>query len=137
MRAVVILVAALALCGAAQGSFPGANGKIAFARAGTSDPEPSLVAVDPATGSQQVLGPGAEPAYSANGAKLAFVRNKTVYVAEADGSGAVAVGAGEFPAWSPDGSRLVVSRSDGKAFQLIVLGLTDGSSTQLTDLTVD
>jgi TolB protein len=137
MRAVVILVAALALCGAAQGSFPGANGKIAFARAGTSDPEPSLVAVDPATGSQQVLGPGAEPAYSANGAKLAFVRNKTVYVAEPDGSGAVAVGAGEFPAWSPDGSRLVVSRSDGKALQLVVLGLTDGSSRQLTDLTVD
>jgi hypothetical protein len=137
MRAAVILVAALALCGAAQGSFPGANGKIAFARAGASDPEASLVAVDPATGSQQVLGPGAEPAYSADGAKLAFVRTKTVYVAEPDGSGAVAVGAGEFPAWSPDGSRLVVSRSDGKALQLVVLGLTDRSATQLTDLAVD
>jgi TolB protein len=136
MRAAVILVAALALCGAAQGSFPGANGKIVFARAG-ADPEPSLVAVDPATGSQQVLGPGTEPAYSPNGAKLAFVRNKTVYVAEPDGSGAVTVGAGDFPAWSPDGSRLVVSRTDGKALQLVVLGLADGSSTQLTDLTVD
>jgi hypothetical protein len=137
MRYVAILVVALAICGAAQGSFPGANGRIVFARAGGSGPEPSLVAVDPATGSQQVLGPGAEPAFSPGGAKLAFVRNHTVYVAAADGTGAVAVGAGEFPAWSPDGGRLVVSRSDGKALQLYVVGLADGSSVQLTDLPVD
>ncbi|MEP6813212.1 MAG: hypothetical protein ABI990_09505 [Actinomycetota bacterium] len=137
MRAAVILLAALALCGAAQGSFPGANGKIVFARAGTSDPEPTLVAVDPATGSQQVLGPGAEPAFSPDGAKLAFVRNKTVYIAQADGNGGFAVGAGDFPAWSPNGSQLVVSRSDGKVQQLVLITLADGSSKQLTDLPVD
>lgn len=133
----VILATALALCGSAQGSFPGANGKVVFARGATSDTEPSLVAVDPATGTQQVLGLGAEPAYSPGGAKLAFVRNKTVFVAQPDGSGPAAVGAGDFPAWSPDGSRLVVSRSDGKALQLVVLDLADGSTTQLTDLPVD
>jgi hypothetical protein len=134
MRYAALLVVALAFCSAAQGSFPGANGHIVFIRAGSGDPEPSLVAVDPATGSQQVLGPGAEPAYSPNGAKLAFVRNGTVFVAAADGSGAAAVGAGEYPAWSPGGDRLVVARSISGVMELIVLGLTDGSAVQLTDL---
>jgi hypothetical protein len=137
MRSAAILVAALAFCSAAQGSFPGADGRIVFTRAASSDPEPTLVAVDPATGSQQVLGPGAEPAYSPDGARLAFVRNRTVYVAAADGTGAVSVGPGDFPAWSPDGKRLVVSRSDGSVVQLYVLGLDDGASVQLTNLTVD
>jgi hypothetical protein len=132
MRYSLLLIGVLAFCSAAQGAFPGADGRIVFARASSSDPEPSLVAVDPATGSQQVLGPGAEPAYSANGAKLAFVRGGTVFVAAADGSGAAAVGPGNAPAWSPDGTRLVVSRGG----QLVVLGLADGSATQLTNLSV-
>src|SRR6476646_3671617 len=134
MRYAALLVVALAFCSAAQGSFPGADGHIVFMRAGSGAPEPSLVAVDPATGSQQVLGPGAEPAYSPNGSRLAFVRNGTVFVGAPDGSGAAALGAGEYPAWSPDGGRLVVSRSAGGVRQLVVLGLADGSSVQLTDL---
>ena len=134
MRYAVLLVVALAFCSAAQGSFPGANGRIVFMRAGTGDPESSLVAVDPATGSQQVLGPGAEPAYSPTGVRLEFVRNGTVLVGAAAGSGATAVGPGEYPAWSPDGGRLAVSRSTGGVMQLVVLGLTDGSAVQLTDL---
>jgi TolB protein len=134
MRYAALLVVALAFCSAAQGSFPGANGHIVFMRAGSSDPEPSLVSVDPATGAQQVLGPGAEPAYSADGARLAFVRNGTVFVGAADGSAAAAVGPGEDPAWSPGGDRLAVSRAIGGVMQLVVLGLADGSGVQLTDL---
>ncbi len=137
MRYVLLLVAVLVFCSAAPGAFPGSDGRIVFARASSSDPEPSLVAVDPAAGSQQVLGPGAEPAYSANGAKLAFVRGGTVFVAAADGSGAAAVGSGNYPAWSPDGTRLVVSRAGGGTMQLVVLGLADGSATQLTNLPVN
>ena len=76
----------------------------------------SLVTVDPATGAQQVLGPGAEPACSADGAKLAFVRNRRRRTSPRRTAAArAAVGAGDFPAWSPDGGRLVVSRSDGTA----------------------
>ena len=145
MRYAVILVATLGLCGDAAGSFSGANGVVVFGRAGSSGQEPSLVAVDPATGLQQVLGTGAEPAWSPDGGRLAFVRNGTVYIARPDGTGATAVGTGDAPAWSADGGRLVVSRSDGKARpgssdgirQLYALGLADGSSVQLTDLDVD
>jgi dipeptidyl aminopeptidase/acylaminoacyl peptidase len=139
VRTTAILVAALAfsLCGAAQGSFPGANGHIAYMRAGGAGSEPLLVAVDLATGSEQALGPGSDPAYSPDGAKLAFVRDGTIHVAAADGSGAIAVGAGDEPAWSPDGDHLVVSRPIGGVRQLVVLGLDDASSVQLTDLIVD
>jgi hypothetical protein len=135
MRTILVLVAALMVSGAAQASFPGAGGRIVFERAGASDPEPALVEVDPAKGSQQVLGPGAEPAFSPDGSKLALVRNGTVFVAAADGTGAVAVGGGRFPAWSPDGGRLAVSRgrADG-VLELYVIDLAGGSTSQLTDL---
>ena len=59
--------------------------------------------------------------------------NGQVYVANADGAGEVAVGAGDAPSWSPDGSALAVSPPDGLGIaQIYVLHLSDGSATQLT-----
>jgi WD40 repeat protein len=137
VRYALLFAGALLVCGVADGgAFPGSNGPIVFSR--TADPDAVLVAVDPSTGAQRVLGPGAEPAWSSDGSKLAFVRSGTVYIANADGAAAAAVGSGEYPAWSPDGSHLVVSRHDATpAMQLVVLDLGGGPATPLTDGTVD
>ena len=76
---------------------------------------------------------GGAPAWSPDGARLAYARNGQVYVANADGGGEVGVGAGNAPSWSPDGGALAVSRPDGLGIaQIYVLHLSDGSATQLT-----
>jgi hypothetical protein len=80
---------------------PGGNGEIAFARNG------ELFSFDPRTGTSRDVGPGAQPAWSSQHG-LASVRDETIYV---DG---VAVTNGIWPAWSPDGARLVFARYDGK-----------------------
>ena len=142
MRVLVVVgAAALLACGpAGGGAFPGHNGLIVFSRTTPGQP-PTLVAVDPATGSQRELAPGAEPAWSADGTRLAYVRNGVVYVADAGGQSPVALGSGEFPSWSPDGTQIAVSRYDEKplpdhphgTLQLVVLTVADGSAVQLTD----
>jgi Tol biopolymer transport system component len=145
VRYALTLAVALVLCGVADGgAFPGRNGSIVFGRAG-ADPQPALVAVDPATGAQRTLGAGSAPAWSSDGSKLAYVRDGTVYVSNADGSGEAAVGGGDFPAWAPGGDRIVVSRYDGVAqpnhplgtLQLVLLDLAAGTALQLTDGTED
>lgn len=65
-------------------------------------------------------GQDAEPAWSPDGARIAFVRydppgsaNGDLYLMYADGSAAVRRAAGfRFPAWSPDGRQLAVNRGD-------------------------
>ena len=144
MRFGLIVAVGLVLCGtAAGGGFPGGNGLVVFSR--TTDQQPSLVAVDPASGTQRTLGAGTAPSFSPDGSKLAFVRDGVVSVAAADGGGATAVGPGVYAAWAPDGTRLVVSRFDGVVapdkpqgtLQLVVVSLADGTSTQLTQGTTD
>jgi hypothetical protein len=131
VRGLVVLAAALLLSGAAAGAFPGRNGVIAMTRSGAK-PQATLVVVDPATGTERELGVGTEPAWSADGERLAFVRDGVVYVAAADGSGAQPVGSGEFPSWSPDGTRLAVSRPDDHGIRQLFVVSLDGNATQLT-----
>ena len=71
------------------------NGLLAFAQTTAVD------AFDPATGAVRQLALGSEPAWSPDGQKLAYVRGGQVYVANADGSGEVAVGPGSYPSWYP------------------------------------
>lgn len=145
MRFGLIFALGLVLCGAADGgAFAGRAGLIAFSRTSTGA-QTTLVTVDPATGSVHTLGAASEPAWSPDGARLAYVRNGQVYVAAADGTGETLVAAGQDPAWSPDGTRLVLAQYDGKAqadhplgtLQLVVVDLATGSPTQLTDSSVD
>jgi hypothetical protein len=107
------------------------NGVIAFAQTGAT---PTAVeAFDPAAGAVHQLVLGSEPAWSADGTRIAYSRDGQVYVANADGSGEVAIGPGSAPSWSPDGTALAVSRADGLGIlQIYRLGLGDGTVTQLT-----
>jgi TolB protein len=89
-----------------------------------------LVAAFAGSAGAQAASPGA------NG-KLAFASNRSgqneIYVANADGSGRVALGAaGSAPQWSPDGSRIAFgSNRDGNAEIYVMNG--DGSGqTRLT-----
>jgi WD40-like Beta Propeller Repeat len=103
------------------------NGLLAFGQSGAVD------AFDPATGAVRQVALGGAPAWSPDGARLAYARDGQVYVANADGSGEVAVGSGNSPSWSPDGSALAVSRPDGLGIvQVYALHLSNGSATQLT-----
>ena len=100
----------------ALATFPGRDGEIAFVRQG----DIWGIQAD-GTGLHQITSdPGDEyaPAWSPDGAKLAFVRerngNADVWVANADGSGAVQITTTDAdenqPAWSPDGRFLLYSR---------------------------
>jgi hypothetical protein len=114
---------------AAQASFPGGDGVIAYSAAGS--PEPGIWAVDPQTGSQLRLTSGATdeaPSFSASGNMLAFQRRVhgvvTIFTALADGSDATPLVRGSQPAFSPDGRELVFVRPTG----LFLTGVAPGSS---------
>ncbi|HEX4525421.1 MAG TPA: hypothetical protein VH108_01610, partial [Gaiellaceae bacterium] len=56
-----------------------------------------------------------EPAPSPDGSKIAISVGGTITVMNQDGSGAVSLGdSGQFPVWSPDGSRIAYSDFSGK-----------------------
>ena len=100
------------------------NGRIAFttertAQVGNFD----VWAVEPdGTGLRQLTtstGFDSLPAYSPDGAKIAFVKDGDIAVMNADGSGQVDLQQpGNFPFWSPDGSRV---------------GFTSGSTVWVAD----
>jgi hypothetical protein len=139
--AAVAAIAATLAPTAAEGSFPGANGVIAYSA------EHSIWAVDPTTGDQLRLTSGPEdsaPSFSPSGDMLAFQRRTTstitafhrttstvtVYIAKADGSDPTPLVAGSEPAFSPDGRQIVFAGPSG----LFLTGVAPGSPVRpLTD----
>lgn len=138
----VLAVIAAILAPTAAGSFPGANGVIAYSA------EHSIWAVDPATGDQLRLTSGPEdsaPSFSPSGDMLAFQRRTastvavfrrrapsivTVYIASADGSNPTPLVVGSEPAFSPNGKQIVFVGPSG----LFLTGVTPGSPVRpLTD----
>jgi hypothetical protein len=71
----------------------------------------NVVAVD-ADGKRVRLAAGREPALSADGRRMAFVRDGAVYVSRLPGGSPRRVAPGRSPAWAPDG-RLTVAAPDG------------------------
>lgn len=142
-------VATLALAGPAQASFPGANGKIAYAppifgfepnEFGTVDLSYNFDFV--ATGAVNLP---SNIAWSPDGKRIAFDAPATtsgtrraIYVANADGTGVRRVGAADRvrynPAWSPDGRKLTFVQDNGSVGSGDIYTITT-SGASLTRLT--
>jgi TolB protein len=154
---IAFALAATACCvPAAEATFPGERGPIAFERLVKPRQEVSQIfAVGPRGGAVRRLstGPatGHVPDYSPDGTKIAFERRfggespDAIWTMNADGSGLAPIQttcSGEclgdiYPAWSPDGARLVFSRAFGPIVNDAATGLdlmaaaADGSGEQL------
>jgi Tol biopolymer transport system component len=96
-------------------------------------PNGTLSAVGPTMAHE--LGTGAQPAWSPDGLRLAFVRDGDVWTIDATGGNATrltADGVNALPVWSPDGTRLawlkdstlVVGGADGVGLSTLAEGLS-------------
>lgn len=61
----------------------------------------------------RVLTRGTWPAWSPDGARIAFHSDSGVHVIDVTGSNEVRLAAGRYPAWSPGGARLLFTSADG------------------------
>jgi dipeptidyl aminopeptidase/acylaminoacyl peptidase len=128
----------------AQASFPGTNGRIAFAR----DVGPSgydIYAMNPDGSGVTQLTDGAfdlRPAYSPDGEQIVFSRRlpgasrSQIWLMNADGSGQVPLTDPAFDEddaqFSPDGDRVVFERELGGRPQVFVMNVDGSGVTQLT-----
>jgi Tol biopolymer transport system component len=117
----VLLLPGLALPASAHAAFPGKDGKIAFTHRANGKYDIWVMNADGSgktqlTDSTQDLVGSSEPAWSAAGARIAFVRDYSIWTMNADGGGKGEViandssGSALDPAWSPDGSKIVFVR---------------------------
>ncbi len=128
----------------AHATFPGANGKIAFAsdQAGNID----IYAINPnGTGSTQLTtNPATDtrPAWSPDGTKIAFVSfrdgNAEIYVMNANGTNQTRLTndpAGEGrPSWSPDGQTIAFHSNRTGDFEIWVMNADGTNPTRVTDV---
>jgi hypothetical protein len=119
LRVVALTVIAVVLgsASAAQGAFPGSNGKLAFS---TTD----VFSIEPDGSGKTTLAdttdPETQPAWSPNGSRIAYTRGggtaSTIWLMNADGSNQTSLSTPleeyrDFdPAWSPDGLQVVFTR---------------------------
>jgi Tol biopolymer transport system component len=121
------LGAAVTLTASAVPAGPG-NGSIVVASPG------GLVAVDPETGIETDLGPGAAPSWSPAGTRLAFLDSGSVAVMNGDGTNLRRLGTGSAdrrPVWSPDGRRLAFVSGQPGATALVVVDADTGERREL------
>ena len=127
----------LALPGAvAEAAFPGTNGLIAFERGA----DIYTVTTDSAHTVSPLVAGASDPAWSADGTKLAFTQGGSIRVLTIGGSTSAALDTGTAPAWSPDGTMLayekgsdiwVISSSGGTARNLSNSGVAAGRRRSL------
>lgn len=118
----------------AGATVPGANGKIAFFRYPDNAPEiqsSELVVMNPDGTEQVTVSYGAaSPAWSPDGARIAFWSGVFIYVINADGTGLTNMTHGEHPAWSPDGSKIAYSSRPSLGDYEIYVMAAPGSPVQ-------
>src|SRR3954451_19195013 len=107
----IVLAVTVGVPTAAQASFPGANGKIAYVSGGdiwTMNPDGS--AQLNLTNDAAVQG---SPSWSPDGARIVYEETGAIWQMRADGTGRVFVNTppngGRDPAWSPDGTKIVLT----------------------------
>jgi TolB protein len=105
----------------AGGSYPGADGRIAFTRTSNHGYEASIYAINPDGSDLKLLTStgktAAHPAFSPDGSKIAFERDGEIWVMGAEGQSPQRLTdppryiVDTEPSWSPDAKRLVFVRS--------------------------
>ena len=114
-------------------TFPGENGKIAFARTIEGGRWEIFVMNADGTGETRLTNNPAfdgHPDWSPDGEKIAFERDfDEIYVMNAaDGSGQTRLTTGEAPSWSPDGEKIAFARGD-----IYVMNADGTGETRLTN----
>lgn len=135
------LLAASALAASTSAAAAPGNGRIAYEANG------AVYTVSPSGGAPTLLGTGVSPVFSPDGSRIAFAQgvpgaDVKIFVADADGSRAVAIGTDRAPhalVWSPDGTRLAFVSGDFQSgFSVVVLRVDgSGSSTVSLDASVN
>jgi dipeptidyl aminopeptidase/acylaminoacyl peptidase len=136
LAASLVGAAVLAVPGVATAAYPGANGRIAFEQGGV------IYSVRPDGSDRRQLTTDTSshsPRWSRDGRLVAFNRAGDIWVMRADGSAAHRITSGAASdinaSWSPDGGRLVFSRTtDGTLAgrSLYVVSAAGGSGQRLT-----
>ncbi len=76
-------------------------------------------------------------AWSPDGSRIAFVRRSSIYLVSPLGPPERKVAQGRCAAWTPDGKSLVVTTAEAFRSSLYMVSLDTGSSTRLTNPTVE
>ena len=138
-------VALLAVSREGEATFPGKNGRIAYA---SDDPrEPyfgPIYTITPGGGGKSKVTNGLAPSYSPDGKRIAYatLHNKgndaDIYTIDVGGGGKSKVTTGGPPSYSPDGKRLVFSDLDKTSskhpgdYEIYTVDARWGDRTQLT-----
>jgi Tol biopolymer transport system component len=119
---------------AANASFPGRNGRIAFWNGAAED---NILGIRPdGTGLGLIVKDGSQPAWSPRGNRIAFKVTDpntgagSIWIARADGTGRHLIAGPAWdasqPAWAPDGDHLVFVRYHGGDTDLVIADVTTG-----------
>ena len=143
----MILLIVVAGARPADAAFPGKNGKLAFSKENFRQGSSGIFTINPDGSEPDRLGPGYEPSWSADGAKVVFQKfsgdgeeeyNSDIYVMDADGSNAEQITSGRAydfsPSFFPSGDKIAFIRESRRnGTDIFTKDLTTNELTKLTD----